>query len=219
MPLPDLVRRWQPGWGRCRTLPAATEVPGGLRVVLGLPGRHAEIFALDDQAVPALAERVAEAAEPTWLTVPTTRPGEVHIALENADLEPFPDAERLMTIELDDHPAHPVPNAYWAKTSEFRGVHRIDLTGHDGTVAASGLAAIVGTDAVMHDIRTDPAHRRRGLASAVMSALAVTATQLGATTALLVATTEGEHLYTRLGWEPVATMLTATAPMSALVRT
>lgn len=219
MLLPDLVRRWQTGWGRCRNLPAATEIPGGLRVVLGLPGRHAEIFALDDRAVPVLAERVAGALEPTWLTVPTTRPEEVHTALENADLEPLPDDERLMTIELGRHPAHPVPNPYWAKTAEFRGVHRIEFTGHDGAVAASGLVAVTGPDAVMHDVRTDPAHRRRGLASAVMSALAVTAAQRGARTGLLVATTEGEHLYTRLGWTPAATMLSATAPMSALVRT
>ncbi|QWF84726.1 GNAT family N-acetyltransferase [Amycolatopsis sp. CA-230715] len=218
MSLSDLVRRWQRGWGRCRALPAATEVPGGLRVVLGLPERHAEIFALDDGAVPALAEQIAEAVEPTWLTVPTTHPAEVRAALENADLAPFPGDKRLMTIELGDHPAHPVPYPYWAKASEFRGVHRIELAGHDGTVAASGLAAIAGSDAVMHDIRTDPAHRRRGLASAVMSALAVTAAQHGAKTGLLVATPEGEHLYTRLGWAPAAAVLSATAGRSALVR-
>lgn len=121
MSLSDLVRRWQRGWGRCRALPAATEVPGGLRVVLGLPERHAEIFALDDGAVPALAEQIAEAVEPTWLTVPTTHPAEVRAALENADLAPFPGDKRLMTIELGDHPAHPVPYPYWAKASEFRG--------------------------------------------------------------------------------------------------
>jgi ribosomal protein S18 acetylase RimI-like enzyme len=81
----------------------------------------------------------------------------------------------------------------------------------DGQEAARGMMAVVGTDAVMHDIHTDPAYRRQGLGSVVMGALAHRAIERGATTGLLMATTEGAALYRNLGWVPQATMLTARA--------
>jgi GNAT superfamily N-acetyltransferase len=71
------------------------------------------------------------------------------------------------------------------------------------------MAAIVGADAIMHDIRTDPAHRRRGLGSVVMASLSSRARRRGAATGLLMATPEGGYLYTKSSWLTEATMLTA----------
>lgn len=78
-----------------------------------------------------------------------------------------------------------------------------------GNNAARGMAAIVGVDAVMHDIHTDPAQPPPGLGSVVMALLSRRAVGRGATTGLLMATTDGGHLYSRLGWFSEATMLTA----------
>ncbi|WP_328996311.1 hypothetical protein OG394_16830 [Kribbella sp. NBC_01245] len=33
---------------------------------------------------------------------------------------------------------------------------------YDGEVAAYGMAAVVGTDAMFHDVQTEAAHRRHG---------------------------------------------------------
>jgi ribosomal protein S18 acetylase RimI-like enzyme len=88
----------------------------------------------------------------------------------------------------------------------------------DGAVAAQGMMAIVGADAVMHDIQTDPAHRRRGLGSVVMGALAERAIERGARTGLLMATTDGLHLYRKLGWASEATMVTASGARLGPVR-
>lgn len=86
----------------------------------------------------------------------------------------------------------------------------------DRTVAARGMAAVVGSDAVMHDIQTDPAHRRRGLGSVVMGALGRRASERGARTGLLMATTDGFHLYRQLGWLPEATMVTGSRTSRAV---
>jgi ribosomal protein S18 acetylase RimI-like enzyme len=194
-----VIRRWQPGWGLCRGLPPAEEIDGALRVRHGLPGRAYEIVALDDTSVDRLARTLDDE---TWLTVPTNDPESVVIALKNAGLQLAGEPERLMTTDLRDHPVRTADPP--ATTRTENGVIHAEIG-----AAASGMMGVVGTDAVAHDIRTDPAFRRRGLASVVMSALALAAVEAGATTGLLIASAAGEHLYRSLGWAPVATILSA----------
>jgi ribosomal protein S18 acetylase RimI-like enzyme len=207
----DLVRRWERGWGLCRGLPEATTRPDALQVVLGLPGREWELFVVDadNGVVRALAEEVL--GSPGWLTVTTQRADEVAALLENAGLKVFAERKLLMSIDLRNHatPATPPPE-YRQEMSGDGAVRSARLLDAQGNVAARGMVAVVGTDAVMHDIHTDPAHRRRGLGSVVMGMLGRHAIQGGATTGLLMATVEGAHLYRRLGWSPEATMVTAT---------
>jgi ribosomal protein S18 acetylase RimI-like enzyme len=200
----ELVRRWLTGWSRCRRLADPEEVPGGLRVTLGLPGRSVEVFALDDADPGALAE----AARGGWLTVPTRRPDAVRRALERAGLEPAGEPEALMSTELRRHPVHrpPAPYALWD------GPQRAEVVLPGGQPAAKGMLAVVGEDAVMHAVETEPEHRRRGLGSAVMAALARQGAEQGAETGLLVASPAGQRLYASLGWTHRATVLTAQVP-------
>jgi GNAT superfamily N-acetyltransferase len=198
----DEVRRWQRGWARCRGLPPAEEIDGGVRVHLGLPDRAYEVVAFDDLAVDRLAQLAGGAAEPTWLTVPTNDPEAVTSAFKRAGLEAVGEPERLMITDLRRHPLRTADPP--ATTTVKDGVIHAEIG-----AAASGMMAVVGSDAVAHAIRTDPAHRRRGLASVVMSALAQHAIQAGATTGLLIASAEGERLYRSLGWSPLATIVSA----------
>ncbi len=69
--------------------------------------------------------------------------------------------------------------------------------------------AVVGEDAVAHRIETAEAHRRRGLGSVVMGTLIREAVKDGATTGLLFSSTEGVHLYGRLGWERISGLVVA----------
>ena len=209
----DLVRRWERGWGLCRGLPVATTrtASDALEVVLGLPGREWELFLVDggDEVVRVLAEEVL--GSPGWLTVTTQRADEVAALLEHAGLEVFAERKLLMSIDLRNQatPAAP-PAEYRHEMSGDGAVRSAQLLDAQGNVAARGMVAVVGTDAVMHDIHTDPGHRRRGLGSLVMGMLGRHAIQRGATTGLLMATVDGAHLYRRLGWSPEATMVTAT---------
>lgn len=67
-----------------------------------------------------------------------------------------------------------------------------------GDLAASGFAASSDGVFVFDRISTEAAHRRRGLASAIMKALG--ARRLPGDRQALVATDEGRSLYATLGW-------------------
>ncbi|MFL1377549.1 MULTISPECIES: GNAT family N-acetyltransferase [unclassified Nocardiopsis] len=216
-PLPDLVRRWQRGWGTARSLPEPTEVDGALRVHFGFEHRHDEYVLLDADGAPdtigAAARRVAASPHTDWLTVPTTAPDKTALLLEEAGLAVDPGTETLMSIDLDDHPVLDPPRPYHATAGRARAVIRVRVSTAQGEEAASGVMGIADDDAVADSIVTEPDHRRRGLGGAVMSALAEHARRAGATHGLLVASPQGRHLYTSLGWTPLATVLIARTPL------
>ncbi len=203
----ELLRRWVEGWRLCRGLAPALEDDDALAVVLRLPGRQRELFALTDESevVDRLAARTGESV---WLTVTTQDGDGVARRLAAAGLEPFAEQKVLMSIGLRDHP-RPTSSSYELELTTAGPLELVRILASDGTTAARGMASIVDNDAVMHDIQTDPAHRRRGLGSVVMGALSRSAVERGAETGLLMATTEGVHLYGALGWLPEATMITA----------
>ncbi|MEV6411464.1 GNAT family N-acetyltransferase [Kribbella sp. NPDC051718] len=206
----ELVRRWAHGWTLCRGLAAPLNRPAALEVTLGLPGRDRELFALTDHAetVNDLAIDAARTTA-TWLTVTTEQPAAKAAVLEQAGLELLDEPCLLMTIDLTKHPIKAAPPEYTLQTSSDGPLEYAKVKDAQGNVAAHGMAAIVGHDAVLHDIQTDPAHRRRGLGSVVMSRLSRRAMDRGAATGLLMATTDGGYLYTKLGWSTEATMITA----------
>ncbi|GAA1533653.1 GNAT family N-acetyltransferase [Kribbella lupini] len=208
----DLLRRWQFGWGLCRGLPPALDRPTALDVTLGLPHRDRELFAVPGTTPAALIGEVLHAARPTWLTVTTHEPEQAVAELQSAGLQLFPEQKLLMTIDLRTHPQPSTRHQVLTTTEGALERTRIAAWRKDDEgEAARGMMAVVGGDAVMHDIHTNPAYRRQGLGSVVMGTLARRALERGATTGLLMATVEGAALYRKLGWVPQATMLTAKA--------
>jgi GNAT superfamily N-acetyltransferase len=69
-----------------------------------------------------------------------------------------------------------------------------------GATAASGRLAPAGNCAVIDQVETAPAHRRRGLGTTIMRALSNHAARAGLDTGILVATADGRGLYHALGW-------------------
>lgn len=204
----DLIRRWQEPWGVIRGLPPAERTADGLRAELGLPGRMYELLVFDEgDRVRRLATEVAAASEATWLTVFTTRPDSAEVAMKEGGLPPAPYRERFMSIALADHPPAVAPEPYELAVMRNGRVIRAEMRLPDGEIAAYGHAAVNGTDAAVHDVRTFDAHQRRGLGRVVMGALAQHAAAAGATTAYLTASAEGERLYLALGWTSVFAIL------------
>jgi ribosomal protein S18 acetylase RimI-like enzyme len=154
-------------------------------------------------------EEGTRAGEAVWLTVTTNQPEAIAAVLEQAGLELLDEPCLLMSIDLTQHPEAPAPPEYRLETTSDGLLEYARVIDAQGNVAARGMAAIVDQDAVLHDIHTDPAHRRRGLGSVVMTLLSRRAISRGATTGLLMATTDGGYLYTKLGWLTEATMITA----------
>ncbi|WP_416968765.1 GNAT family N-acetyltransferase [Streptomyces sp. 4F14] len=212
------IRRWLDGWTLARSLPEAELAgsPGdGLRSVCGQPGREVEVFALraddDPESVTRLAKAVAAETRTAWLTVPTLHADAVETAVTGAGLELLLRAEWLMTTDLTGHPRHAAPAPYEREIRTEGAVTVVTLRAPSGEEAARGTIAVVGTDAIADRIETDAAHRRRGLGRAVMSALAETAVAQGARTGLLVASEEGQRLYSTLGWRRETDVLIARA--------
>lgn len=196
-----------------RELPQAQEADGALHVLFGQVRRHLEIIVLDadgDRAsLRALAAGVADSPQTNWLTVLTNDPDGSSEVLKDAGLELLDDTESFMGIELADHPAREPAGPYTLSTELEGAVIRATAHHPSGVEAAHGVMALSGADAVAHNIETDLEHRRRGLAGAVMSALADEALARGATTGLLIASYEGQQLYASLGWRTLATVLVA----------
>lgn len=211
--LGSLVRRWLLGWSAARGFAPAEEARGGLHVPVRDQNRHTEVIALDDDAVPALATEVLAALVTTWLTVPTTNPGAVTRLIQEAGLELFRE-ECFMSAELNGHPALELTAGYAVTTTaERETVLRSRIEHSSGELAAFGTMTVIGQDAVADAINTTENHRRRGLASALMSALTSEATARGAKTGILIASPEGERLYTSLGWQRHASILVARKPL------
>ncbi|MEU3409286.1 GNAT family N-acetyltransferase [Streptomyces sp. NPDC006670] len=216
----ELIRRWLNGWTLARSLPAAEPVDpagSGLRSACGQPGREVEVFALradeEPESLARLAAAVAAARQITWLTVPTVRPGTVEAVVHAAGLELLHRSEWFMTTELAEHPRHAPAAPYEREVRTEGPVTVVSLHDSSGEVAARGTIAVVGTDAVADRIETDAAHRRRGLGRAMMSALAEAAVAQGARTGLLIASEEGQRLYSSLGWRHEADVLIARGPV------
>ncbi|WP_433384047.1 GNAT family N-acetyltransferase [Actinoplanes sp. CA-142083] len=208
----ELIARWQRGWSVARGLPAAEDVGGGLRVRCLQPGRDVEYVAFDARNIDGLADRVHREQEITWLTVPTTDPEATAALLQAKGLILLKRAEQLMTIDLRQHPESKLTGPYSLETSVDRGAITATVRHESGEMAAKGTMGLSGEDAVADRIETAAAHRRRGLASVVMGELARAAAGHGARHGILIASEDGQRLYTALGWHTEAVVLIATTP-------
>ncbi|MFD4639365.1 GNAT family N-acetyltransferase [Lentzea sp. NPDC058436] len=202
----ELVERWHRGWIAADGLTSERR-DGYLVVHVDRPHRRYEWIATDDAETAEMARIVAASAEPNWLSVPTLAPRKVIAELEAAGLVVARPDETFMRRALAGHPAPEPPAGYAVEVTEGPVIGVRVLA--DGEVAASGFMAVVGRDAVAHRIETSEAHRRRGLGSVVMGALVGEAVRAGAETGLLFASTDGVHLYVRLGWEKISDLVVA----------
>jgi GNAT superfamily N-acetyltransferase len=91
-------------------------------------------------------------------------------------------------------------------TSELDGVHHA-VVRSDEAVAASGRVFVVGDTAVFDKIVTEPAFQRRGLGSFIMKALAAQSFEHDVENGLLLASRDGQKLYSHLGWSNVCRVL------------
>jgi GNAT superfamily N-acetyltransferase len=204
-----LLSRWEAGWSLSRGFPPATHVEGGLAVPMGEPGRDIEHIALTvDFAHHARLATLVASSSDAWLTVPTVDRARTEDQLRAAGLE-VAAPEWLMRIDLPRHPVAAVPAPYTLDVRAAGAVIIGEAATAEGVRAADARMAVVGKDAVADRVATDAAHRRRGLATALMSALVDRAQRRGAEVGLLIASEEGRRLYERLDWGIVVPIVVA----------
>ena len=207
---PDLVREWATGWARARRIDPPVAVEGGLRVRLGLPEREFEYIALDPspESLGRLAAQArGDSASDDWVTVVTTEPDAVASALRESGLRIEDRREWFMTIDLAAHPVRPLPEGYRIESAVHAEV-LFAMIWHGDERAGSGRIAFADV-AVADKIETSPTRRRLGLGAALMSELTGRAREAGGRTGALVASSDGERLYSSLGWRALGRVVIA----------
>ena len=165
----------------------------GYRIDVGLPG-HRVRYVLPDPS--SAGSRAAGLTEPgTWLKVCGTAE-----QMRLGSRWTIGTPEYLMSTELGTLPPITPPDHYTVELHSTGDVHDAVVRTTGGEYAAKGRVAVRGPAAVIDMVETDPAHRRRGLGSVVMSELSRAASDRGAVRAVLVATAAGLALYEKLRW-------------------
>jgi GNAT superfamily N-acetyltransferase len=208
-----LLEVWVAGWAGCRGYQTSTEgrFPAALRADTS---GDWEFFASDptDDEFAALAARTAEAPA-RGLTI-LTNDIERYAALAGRHaLNVTSDSQTMMIVDMETQDAEDP----WLSDddlelflSEQNGVHYAEVRSGD-TVAASGRVFVVGDTAVFDKIITEPGFQRRGLGSFIMRALAAQAFEHDVENGLLLASIDGQKLYSHLGWSTVSRVLMLSA--------
>ena len=212
----ELVRRWQAGWSVSRGWTTVEDDNDGILIVrAGEESRPTEYVVLDADDKPERVERAAQLASADgggrgagWITLATDDKEARIEQLEDLGLEVQQDQDWLMTIQLSEQPALKLQDRYALHTELEDDLIITRATMHGGVVS-SGRMAVVGEDAVADRIETDPAHRRRGLGSAVMASLVEAAAAKGAKRGILIASIDGLRLYRSLGWKVISDIVIA----------
>ncbi|MGX1852335.1 GNAT family N-acetyltransferase [Streptomyces sp. NPDC055299] len=197
--VPELVRVWVSGWVVSRRRPRPVELPWGLYIDVGKPGQVGR-HVLPDAEESAVRAAAASVTVPhTWLKVPM-EPEKVGDWLSRDWVVDRDEAGHLMATDLcATEPT--VPEGYTVTTETREGVRHVRVLDAAGECAADGRMALLGPAAVVDCVRTEDAHRRRGLGDFVMRALADHAVAEGASLGVLGATDDGRALYETLGWK------------------
>ncbi|WP_329487388.1 GNAT family N-acetyltransferase [Kitasatospora sp. NBC_01246] len=207
----NVVRSWVDGWVVSRSAAPPIVEPWGYTVDVGLTDhvtRHV-LDATGDAVREADVRKVAGAvrARGTWLKV-FADPAVIAPWL-GPDWWVDDEPAFLMTVRLTPAPGLTAPAGYRLRTWARGEVVRALVTAEDGALAARGQIGVCGATAVADQIETSAEHRRKGLGSLVMRALAGAAHDRGAQTGVLAGTPDGRALYSTLGWRVLAPLTSA----------
>ncbi|MGW7413628.1 GNAT family N-acetyltransferase [Streptomyces sp. NPDC054863] len=197
----DAVRAWTEGWAVSRGAADPVPQPWGVTIDIGLPKavtRHVlfDAYASDGTTVRKLLR--PDAAPGTWIKF--VEPPEA-VAPWMAEGWEYDTPGHLMSLELTpDLSAPDVPTGCTRRSWTRAGLTRVLVLAADGSLGVRGQVAVTGRTAVVDQVETNPAHRRKGLGTLMMRTLQAYAAQQGAQDCVLGATDDGRALYSNLGW-------------------
>ena len=208
-----LLEVWVAGWAGCRGYRTSTEgrFPSALRA--DTSGEW-EVFASEPTAdeFAALAAKTAESPARV-LTILTNDPSRYMDLAARHGLNVTSATQTMMIVDMETQDAEDPwlsDDDLSLSTFEQDGVHYAEVRSGDA-IAASGRVFVVGDTAVFDKIITESPFQRRGLGSFIMRALAAQAFGHDVRTGLLLASADGQKLYSHLGWTTVARVLMLSA--------
>lgn len=208
-----LLEVWVAGWAGCRGYRKAAEgrFPAVLRT--DTTGDW-EFFASDpsDEEFASLAAKTAEVPARV-LTILTNDVARYSGLARQHGLNVTSASQAMMIVDMETQDAEDPwlsDDDLTLATSEQDGVHYAVVSSGE-TLAASGRVYVVGDTAVFDKIITEPAFQRRGLGSFIMRALAAQAFEHDVQNGLLLASLDGQKLYSHLGWSTISRVLMLSA--------
>lgn len=208
-----LLETWVAGWAACRGY--ATRKEGRFPAALRADTTHEwEYFALDpsDAEFAALAATTAEVPA-RILTILTNDAARYTALAQEHGLNVTSASQTMMIVDMETQDSEDPwlsDDDLTLSSSTASGVHHAVV--HAGeAVAASGRVFVVGHTAIFDKIVTEPGYKRRGLGSFIMRALAAQAFEHDVETGLLLASLDGQKLYSHLGWRTVCQVLMLSA--------
>jgi GNAT superfamily N-acetyltransferase len=208
-----LLEVWVAGWAGCRGYETRTEgrFPAALRA--DTTGEW-EYFASDpsDAEFADLAEKTAEAPSRV-LTILTNDVDRYTVLAQQHGLNVTSASQTMMVVDMETQDAEDPwlsDDELTLELSESNGVHHAVVRSGDA-LAASGQVLVINGTAVFDKIVTEPDFQRRGLGSFIMKALAAQAFEHDVEDGLLLASLDGQKLYSHLGWTSVCHVLMLSA--------
>ena len=191
-----LMIEWAHGWSVSRGARMPVAVDGGVRVDVNRPAASSRyvLAAFDSTSVSRLGKALVLAGTEIKTLAPA---GALRACLDDA-WTMYHRNELMITSFA--HRSAAVPGGYSARVADVGAVVVAEIRDGRGEVVSSGRLARWGRYGIVDDVRTVTPHRRRGLATAVMTILGNRAVTAGLPTGLLSATDEGAALYRLLGW-------------------
>jgi GNAT superfamily N-acetyltransferase len=203
---PALLAAWVKGWALTRDVAPPMREGAAWRVEVGLPEQKRRL--VFDQLSDAVRDAVTQITEP-WVYLKVCAPrAAVAAVLPPRWSVQAPSWQMTIDGPMAGAP-QPLAHGYSLSVERAGDVLTAQVMDADGAPAARGRLARVGDLAVYDRIRTEDAHQRRGLGSAVMRALETAARDLGCGRGSLAATQDGRALYLTLGWRVASPYVSA----------
>lgn len=208
-----LLEIWVTGWAGCHGYETRREGP--FPAAFRADTTHDwEYFAHDpsDAEFAALAATTAEVPA-RILTILTNDVQRYSRLAQQHGLNVTSASQTMMIVDMETQDAEdpwlPDDDLRWVP-SQSDGVHHAVVYAGD-EVAASGRVFVVDRTAIFDKIVTEPGYKRRGLGSFIMRALAAQAFEHDVENGLLLASLDGQKLYSHLGWTTVSHVLMLSA--------
>jgi GNAT superfamily N-acetyltransferase len=208
-----LLEVWVAGWAGCRGYKTSTEgrFPAALRADTSGEWEYFASEPTDDEFA-ALAAKTAEVPARVLTILSNDLARYADLARQHG-LNVTSDSQAMMIVDMETQDAEDPwlsDDDLALTTSEQDGVHYAMVRSGE-TLAASGQVFVIGDTAVFDKIITEPAFQRRGLGSFIMRALAAQAFEHDVQSGLLLASLDGQKLYSHLGWTTVSRVLMLSA--------
>ncbi|HEX3760620.1 MAG TPA: hypothetical protein VHW23_18020 [Kofleriaceae bacterium] len=191
-----LLRIWVQGWTISRGVPPPVAHSDGWRIEVGLPReKRRHMFPHISQTLRGLSETILEPWSYLKACVTADELRAVLPAHWHVEAQTY-----FMRFDGPPPRTPVLPSGYQLDVATQGRLAVAHVLAADGSMAAAGQVAVAEEAAIFDRIRTELAHRRRGLGRAVMCALDAASRTLGARRGLLGATADGYELYRTLGW-------------------